>query len=323
MKKIYLRINIPSLEWLCDFWTSYWSDELEKNPLKINLDNYEVNYFIKKEEKPVNGYIDLSPSQFMIITINWDDNLYNELLGENITIETWKKIYLIYEKVIKKISLLFYRIWNFEYLNFRTWYIWSFLNNNSFSLIDWYKLEISNDWIDFRKIKFEEIKKISKDKKTINSIYSDDVLLTKEKWEKMRKVTNMNILEEENILKLIKLKSRVLFWDRFSLLEASIILEILFWEFIKNKFNEIWLSNKKIKDLELELTFNLLLNTYLPLILEKNNYLKYKEDLININILRWIRNNIVHKNLNKIDKNLWAKWIDSWIKLYEFLITMK
>lgn len=318
---IYFKINIPILEWLQNFWTGYWSDDLEKIPLKISYNNYEVNYYIKKDERPVNNYIDISPIQYMIITINETDILYNELLKSIISIETWKKLYSIYEKIIKKVSLLFYKVWNFEYLNYRTWYVWSFLSNNHFLISDGYKLELSINGIDYKKVMFEEIKKIPKNKNTRNPMYSDEALLTKEKWEKMQKKSDIDILEQENILKLLKLKSRVLLWDRFSLLEASIILEILFWNITKNKFNEIWISNKKIKDLELELTFNLILNTYLPLILNKINYSKYKDDLNNINTLRWIRNNIVHKNLTKIDKDLWVKWINSGIKLYEFLIT--
>jgi hypothetical protein len=115
----------------------------------------------------------------------------------------------------------------------------------------------------------------------------------------------------------------MLYWDRFSLLEASVILEMVFTDFVINNFSKAWISKTKIDEIKRDVTFSQILNIYVPLIIGSKRLERIKDDLNHVDALRKVRNKIVHENIKEIDRETAISWIDSGIKLYKLLIYKK
>lgn len=320
MKKVFIRIKrIPWLDWLCNFWTWWWTKEIENDPLTIKIEKgVIIKYYINCPDRKILDYVDVFPNQSLDIIISDSSDFFLDLNEWTLSFKAGERLFEFYRIWIKKIAYLFYKAWSIDYLDYRLWRIENFLSFDSRSFSsDNYNLEISHDWDTYKSLVFE--KKSIKDNGWRNPVYKDDVLMTPDKWKLIKSYESIDILKQENILKLLKLRWRVLSWDRFSLLEGSIILEIYFRDIVKNSLSILGVTNRKIKDLDPEMNFNMIINIYLPILLWKD-FEKFKKDIENIDIIRKIRNDIVHKNLSNIDIVNWRNWLDSGIALYEYFV---
>lgn len=302
------------------FWTRKWDISKSRTPLEYKNEFVNCKLFIKENTHNLTGSlkeIDVMPHSFLIMEFNQQHNIYKSFESNNseINIDIAQLIYKTYLEFISKIEYTFHTIGNMEYCDFKNATFEDFFWKHHLFLD--HPAERSHDNINYKKIIINE------EKENLiwrNPLYVRKNLLDVKKWEKMKRNID-NITFDENVCELFKLKTHIIRYEsRFSIVEACSLLELFFTEFITNKFKKIWLSNEKITLIKKnEIKLSQLINIYIPIILTNKEYLKTKKHLDELDKLRKLRNDIIHKKLRKIDINVAIKWIKSGIYLYCFL----
>lgn len=261
--------------------------------------------------------IGIIPECEILMEFNSEDFILN---WEYLFSKEWAiKIHDIYTKFLKKIEYIFHTIWKMNNCLFRIKDFYSFLPEND--LFSSKPLQRSYNNVKYNDVSFH-IDKDDKDSKIKrNPTYLRKNLLDNIKLKNMQKEIK-NCIFNENINELLHLQTEIIrHGSRFSIVEASSLLEILFAEIVINKYIKLWLSKKEIDDLKnSNITFSNIINSYIPLFFTPISYIKIKQDLNNINILRKMRNKIVHEKLREIDVRNILKGINSWIKIYQILL---
>jgi hypothetical protein len=315
-------MDLSLVNWITNFWTWKWNNNYE--PLELTIDDNVKWIFEIRSEKPVHKGIDVLPQQYITLVFSENSPYFVKFSGVP-DLETYKWIYEIYIKFLKSISLAFYLQWKVKYSNVRFWSFDEFVREKSQYLIPYetFNLRYSFDNLQYIPVKTTGL--IQK-RRGRNSIYKRENLVDVGKWRKISHFLSrsVDLSNQDLILELLKLRSSVmLYWDRFSLLEASVILEMVFTDFVINNFSKAWISKTKIDEIKRDVTFSQILNIYVPLIIGSKRLERIKDDLNHVDALRKVRNKIVHENIKEIDRETAISWIDSGIKLYKLLIYKK
>lgn len=150
----------------------------------------------------------------------------------------------------------------------------------------------------------------------INPLFKSKNLLTTEKWEKISQFAKTKTELGKEIEELLRIKSKVA-WrgKRIPTVEIAALMEVI----IRNKARIILKiqgqSTKKIENEEVALSA--LLNVVLPLIISRTDMKKHKKNIDALDLLRKVRNDIMHKNIqeNEIDLETIKKGVDAAIKI--------
>ncbi|MDD5006554.1 MAG: hypothetical protein PHS34_08570 [Candidatus Omnitrophica bacterium] len=162
--------------------------------------------------------------------------------------------------------------------------------------------------------------KIPKSRKLFD-LYKSGQLITPAKWEKVQQGINRR-LPTKDILQLYQIWSKMAYNERrFAVIEAAILIEKILkcyaLEILKNK----GFSNSKIKNLQDELSFNVVLNLILPLSISKSESKKLLNHISKLDELRKVRNAIVHDDLpdEEIDNKIMQTAIESGIFIFRYI----
>ena len=126
-----------------------------------------------------------------------------------------------------------------------------------------------------------------------------------DKWTKFKKYLSSAPELSQNIVELVRIKSKVE-WNekRIPTIETAALMEVIIRNTATIALKNRGISNKKIKHINDEAGLSILLNMLLPLILTKSETEKYKVYLDHLDALRGIRNKIMHGNLPEKDIDL-------------------
>ncbi len=145
---------------------------------------------------------------------------------------------------------------------------------------------------------------------------------TKEKWEKMQSAIYNHDFPSEEMLELLRIRSK-LEWrqKKVATIESAILVETMLRTYGYQALQTLGLSATKIKSLKDELSFNLLLNIVFPFTLSKRELKKVDQHLKSVDLLRRIRNDVVHGNIKEedIDEEKVRNGIEGSLVLVELL----
>lgn len=313
------EIQIPSI------WLWKWSEKDYKKSLELNIDGYMVNFYflldkfsqdekLKDRQWPMRGRVIIFIKNLDKIFV---DGLKNPA-GKNSQLVA-EKIYNIYKITLDKVVSYSRWVTNLP----------SILDGIPTSFGEMFgneKLILSKTHVHWREGN-DEFKpfqpKIKKTKGKINPVFKSKNLLTVEKWQKVRNFTNgdISILNSE-IEELLRIKSKAIWREkRIAVIETAALMEVIIRNKVHKALEKQGQSKTKIECFNEEAGFSTLLNLLLPLILTRNEVKKYKKHIDNLDKLRKIRNNIMHRNIKNenINEEHIILAINSAIKIIQIL----
>lgn len=167
---------------------------------------------------------------------------------------------------------------------------------------------------------FQLEKKKSRGK--LHPVFQAKNLLTPEKWIKLAEYSNKKPKNTEEVEELVKIRAKAAWGEkRIPVVETMAVLEVVIRNKVHSTLLNKGLSKKKIKETETDIGMALLLNTFLPLILNKKEMDSLRDTILSVNTLRKIRNDIMHNNLKDVDieQKIVVQGIDSAIRLTQAL----
>lgn len=301
-----------------------WTKEDYEKPVKIVIDEAEILFryrlesFYKKDKKlpdrqmPSDGLLTITiknpPAEFL-------DGLKNPS-GNNAQ-EAAKKIYSFYERALEKVTL--YGRWAAKLTSIID------VHKNSFDEIfhgigilhtDNVHWRIGNqNWELFR---LETKKKNRK----INPMFKSRHLLTPKKWNAINNFAAANLELGKEIEELVRIKSKAAWGSkRIPTIETAALIEVVIRNKIQVVLKQQGQSDRKIDNVNDEISLSILLNILLPLILNKSEVKRYKKDIDALDLLRKVRNDIMHRNIpeNEINLETVRNGVDAAIKIIQLL----
>jgi hypothetical protein len=176
-------------------------------------------------------------------------------------------------------------------------------------------------WIDKDTPKAFEPKLI-KDRRRINPLFKKEQIITKIKWVKMQSAIENGAYPSEELLELLRIRSKLEWRQRkIATIESAILIETILRDYGEQVLQSLGLSKNKLKSLRDEMSFNTVLNIVLPLSLTKPEHTKVDKHLKSVDLLRRVRNDVVHGNIteSEIDETKVRAGIEGALVLVEFL----
>ena len=176
-------------------------------------------------------------------------------------------------------------------------------------------------WIDDESPKvFNPI--LKKDRRRINPLFKTEQIITREKWGKMQEAIDNGEYPSGELLELLRIRSK-LEWrqKKVATIESAILVETMLRDYGKQVLLSFGLSKSKLKSLRDEMSFNTVLNIVLPLSLTKPEITKVDKHLKAVDLLRRVRNDVVHGNITEeeIDEIKLRNGIEGALVLVELL----
>ena len=148
--------------------------------------------------------------------------------------------------------------------------------------------------------------KITKNRRGLNPLFRNDQGITKAKWKRLQLAIDNQDFPVPEMLELLRIRSK-LQWrqKKIPTIEAAILVETLLREYSEKVLITLGISKNRVKALRDELTFNTFLNIVLPLSLTRSETKRIEEHIRKVDVLRKIRNDLVHGNIREedIDEN--------------------
>ncbi len=148
--------------------------------------------------------------------------------------------------------------------------------------------------------------KITKNRRGLNPLFRNDQIITKAKWKRLQLAIDNQDFPVPEMLELLRIRSQ-LQWrqKKIPTIEAAILVETLLREYAEKVLITLGFSKNRVKALRDELTFNTFLNIVLPLSLTRSETKRIEEHIRKVDVLRKIRNDLVHGNIREedIDEN--------------------
>lgn len=144
--------------------------------------------------------------------------------------------------------------------------------------------------------------KLSQGRRSINPLFRSDQIITKAKWKRLQLAIDNHDFPATELLALLRIRAALQWRDKkIPTIEAAILVETILREYAEKALVARGFSNKRIKALQNDLTFNTFLNIVLPLSLTRGEATKIENDVSKVDVLRKIRNDIVHGNIGPGD----------------------
>jgi hypothetical protein len=154
-------------------------------------------------------------------------------------------------------------------------------------------------WIDKEKPNIF-IPKLKKDRRQLNPLFKKEQIITKAKWKKMQTAIDNNDFPSEEMLELLRIRAK-LEWKqkKIATIESAILIETILRNYGEKVLQSLGLSKTKIKSLKNEMSFSSVLNIVLPLTISKSKLGKVDKHLKSVDVLRKLRNDVVHGNIQE------------------------
>ena len=127
---------------------------------------------------------------------------------------------------------------------------------------------------------------------------------------------------DDQLNELLRIKSKARWREkRIPTIETAALMEITIRNKVQLLLQRQGQSKKKIDAADDELGFSMLLNVLLPLALTKGELARYKKHIDELDALRKVRNDIMHRNIpeSSIDGTVVLRGIEAAIKITQFL----
>lgn len=148
--------------------------------------------------------------------------------------------------------------------------------------------------------------KFTKNRRGLNPLFRNDQIITKAKWKRLQLAIDNQDFPVPEMLELLRIRSQ-LQWrqKKIPTIEAAILVETLLREYAEMVLITLGFSKNRVKVLRGELTFNTFLNIVLTLSLTRSETKRIEEHIRKVDVLRKIRNDLVHGNIREedIDEN--------------------
>lgn len=164
--------------------------------------------------------------------------------------------------------------------------------------------------------------KIRKDRRELSPLFKRNQLVDKNKWGKLQEAIYDDDFPQDEIIEVLKIRTKIAEkHKKIPVIEASILIETILRQYLKNALKAFGFSNTKIKTLRDELTFNSMLNLVTPLTLSKSESKAIQPQINATNALRKIRNDLVHGNISedKVEMSNIIDGIEGALKLIALL----
>lgn len=144
--------------------------------------------------------------------------------------------------------------------------------------------------------------KITKNRRGLNPLFRSDQIITLAKWKRLQLAIDNQDFPAPEMLELLRIRSQ-LQWrqKKIPTIEAAILVETLLREYAEKVLVSLGFSKNRVKALRDELTFNTFLNIVLPLSLTRSETKKIEDNIRKVDVLRKIRNDLVHGNIREED----------------------
>ena len=156
----------------------------------------------------------------------------------------------------------------------------------------------------------------------INPLFKSRNLLTATKWERVIESARKGVVIGDQLNELLRIKSKAQWREkRIPTIETAALMEVTIRNKVQLLLKKQGQSKTKIEAADDELGFSMLLNVLLPLALTKGELARYKKYIDELDALRKVRNDIMHRNIPEasIDENVVMRGIEAAIKITRFL----
>lgn len=144
--------------------------------------------------------------------------------------------------------------------------------------------------------------KLAKGRRLLNPILRSDQILTATKWGRLQSAIDNHDFPAPEMLELLRIRAQLQWRDKkIPTVEAAILVETILREYAEKALLACGFSKTRIKTLRDELTFNTFLNIVLPLSLTKSESARIESHIRNVDVLRRMRNDVVHGNIRAED----------------------
>lgn len=164
--------------------------------------------------------------------------------------------------------------------------------------------------------------KLSKGRRSINPLFRTDQILTKAKWNRLQLAIDNQDFPAPEMLELLRIRAQLQWKDKkIPTIEAAILVETILREYAEKSLLACGFSKNRVKALRDDLTFNTFLNIVLPLSLSKHEATRIEDYIRKVDVLRRIRNDIVHGNIRAedIDENNVRNGIEGALQVVSFI----
>ncbi len=316
MLKITLEeISVPMLT----VWK--WSEGDFKNGLKFSTDDAKIEFYILPDkyslERGLRDRETFLNGRIVIEIENPEKNLLNGLVDSNSanSSRSAEKIHEIYKAVFQYVTFLCRWHGNLQYLfdgqgtSFHDLFYDDALSS---SRVMW---SLNNGRENLFKLKKGKSRKIS-------PIFKSKNLLTKQRWDKIRGAALRGELISNELQELIKIKGKANWGEkRIPIVETAALMEVVLNNKVRLFLQDKGQSKTKIDSIEKEIGFSILINLFLPSLLAKSEFKKYRRHINDLDALRKIRNDIMHKNAKEanINQDIALRGINAAIKITSIL----
>lgn len=156
----------------------------------------------------------------------------------------------------------------------------------------------------------------------INPIFKSKNLLTPTKWKKLGEYAISDPEIEKDVEELVRIRAKTTWGERrIPTIETAALVEVAIRKKVSIILKERGQSRRKVGTTSKDVGLSTLLNIILPLILTKSEMKKNKKYLDSLDVLRSIRNDIMHDNIpeDKIDSKLVKEGVDAAIHVVHLL----
>lgn len=162
--------------------------------------------------------------------------------------------------------------------------------------------------------------KLTSNRRMIRPVFKRAQLIDKGKWQRMQEAIDAQEFASPEIIELFRIRSRLEWRERkIATIEAAIFAETALRDFIVRALVSRGISKKKLKNIQNDLSFSILLNALLPLAISKVKAEKLRPHITAVDLLRKVRNDLVHGNITEkgIDEEKVRKGIDGTLRIVE------
>lgn len=147
--------------------------------------------------------------------------------------------------------------------------------------------------------------KVSTSRRGIHPVFRRPQLIDKTKWSRMQEVIKAQDFASPELVELYRIRSRLEWREhKIATIEAAIFAETTLRDFIVRALISRGMSKKKLKNLQNDLSFSILLNALLPMTIPKTKANRLRPHIESVDVLRKIRNDLVHGNITEKEINV-------------------
>lgn len=284
-----------------------WSRDDYKKDVELEIDGAKVLFrlglssFEEDKDRKLPDRQWVMYSHIFIVVENPSQELLDGLnnKSDEKELEAANTIYSIYQKTIDTLTL--HARWYLKLPNILSPYLTMF-----------HEMFYENGFLSQRRVfwrmggsDFQPFILKKKQESKINPRFLSKNLLSVDKWIKFKKYLSSAPELSQNIVELVRIKSKVE-WNekRIPTIETAALIEVVIRNAATTALKNQGVSNRKIKNTNDEAGLSILLNMLLPLILTKKEVETNKVYLDHLDALRSVRNKIMHENLSEKDIDL-------------------